>query len=301
LSLPGLPANYRDRPAIEGDLEAVTAFVAAYEQVVLGEVLIETEDVASDWRRPSFDLSADCVLVFEGDSLLGHAEVFLPDRRAEVNVHPARRGMGLGTWLLGWTERRSREAGAPHVRQTVSDDDAGGAALLGARGYAAEHTAWILEIAVPERPSVDTPDGIVIRDFEPGVDDRAVHRVVEDAFGEWPDREPMAFDDWSARVIRRAGFEPWMLPVAVARGEIVGAANLILSSDSGWVQYLATKATHRHRGIARSLLRHAFGLCHDRGLRTCGLSTDSRTGALGLYEKIGMRVTRSFTTYAKEL
>jgi mycothiol synthase len=301
VSEPGLPEAYRDRPATKDDLEAVTGLVAAYERDVLREVLIETEDVAADWRRPSFDLSGDCVLVFEGSSLVGHGELFVPDRRAEVNVHPAHRGVGLGTWLLGWTERRSLEAGAPYVRQTVSDEDTGGAAMLGARGYAAQHTAWILEIDVPERPTVQTPAGIVIRDFDPGSDDREVYRVVEDAFNEWPDREPTTFDDWAARVIHREGFEPWMLPVALDGDAIVGVATLIPSPDSGWVQYLATKASHRHRGIARALLQHAFGLLHDRGLRTCGLSTDSRTGALSLYERLGMRVTRSFTTYSKEL
>jgi hypothetical protein len=31
------------------------------------------------------------------------------------------------------------------------------------------------------------------------------------------------------------------------------------------------------------------------------LSTDSRTGALGLYEHVGMRIVRSYTHYAKEL
>jgi hypothetical protein len=32
-----------------------------------------------------------------------------------------------------------------------------------------------------------------------------------------------------------------------------------------------------------------------------GLSTDSRTGALTLYEKVGMTVRRSYMSYAKDL
>ena len=39
----------------------------------------------------------------------------------------------------------------------------------------------------------------------------------------------------------------------------------------------------------------------DRGDRVCGLSTDSRTGALGLYENVGMHVTRSYTNLTKAL
>jgi GNAT superfamily N-acetyltransferase len=296
-----LPEGYRERRATEADLEAVTQLVATYEEDVIGEALIDAEDVAGDWRRPSFDLSTDCVLVLAGDLLVGHGELFVPDRRAEVNVHPDHRGIGLGSWLLDWTERRSREAGDPYVRQTVSDRDVAGDALLKAGGYAPFHTAWILEIALRERPAVQTPDGIVIRDFEPGGDDREVFQVVEDAFSEWPDREPTAFDDWASRSVRRDGFEPWMLPVALDGDEIVGVANLIPYLDSGFVQYLATKASHRHRGIARALLQHAFATFYDRGRQTTGLSTDSRTGALSLYEKLGMRVTQSYTTYVKDL
>lgn len=301
VSEPELPESYRKRSATEDDLEAVTALVAAYEEDIHGEALIDAEDVAGDWRRPSFDLSTDCVLVFADDLLVGHGELFPPDRRSEVNVHPGHRGIGLGSWLLDWTERRSRETGAPYVRQIVSVEDVPGCRLLTARGYAPMHTAWILEIAVPERPEVQAPTGIVIRDLAPGLDDREVFQVVEDAFGEWPDREATTFGDWASRSLQREGFEPWMLPVVLDGDEIVGVANLIPYPDSGWVQYLATKASHRHRGIARALLQHAFAEFHGRGYRTCGLSTDSRTGALGLYEKLGMRVTRSFTTYSKDL
>ena len=39
------------------------------------------------------------------------------------------------------------------------------------------------------------------------------------------------------------------------------------------------------------VLVDAFRESRAHGAMTCGLSTDSRTGALGLYEKVGMTVT----------
>jgi len=72
-------------------------------------------------------------------------------------------------------------------------------------------------------------------------------------------------------------------------------------AGEGWISQLATKATHRHRGIALALLRTAFGWFHERGRTVAGVSTDSRTGALGLYEKVGMRVVRQYTRYTKPL
>ena len=71
--------------------------------------------------------------------------------------------------------------------------------------------------------------------------------------------------------------------------------------EEGWIEQLATKATHRRRGIAQALLRTAFGGFYERGRRMAGVSTDSRTGALGLYEKVGMRVVRQYTRYRKRL
>ena len=49
------------------------------------------------------------------------------------------------------------------------------------------------------------------------------------------------------------------------------------------------------------MLRTAFGWFFERGRRVAGVSTDSRTGALGLYEKVGMRVVRQYTRYTKRL
>jgi mycothiol synthase len=127
--------------------------------------------------------------------------------------------------------------------------------------------------------------------------------VIEDAFNEWPDREPTEFASWSAHVIAHAAFAPGLSRLAFDGDELVGAA---LSSDyegqeEGWVQQLATKGTHRHRGIARALLQSVFAAYHATGRRLVGLSTNARTGALTLYERIGMQVRRSYTAWAKEL
>jgi hypothetical protein len=45
------------------------------------------------------------------------------------------------------------------------------------------------------------------------------------------------------------------------------------------------------------LLQEAFQRSYDRGNTKSGLATDSRTGALSLYEKIGMVVRMSFTRF----
>ena len=54
-------------------------------------------------------------------------------------------------------------------------------------------------------------------------------------------------------------------------------------------------------GIAQALLADAFAVARAHGANRSGLSTDSRTGALGLYEKVGMRVTSTWVMRGVEL
>lgn len=153
-----------------------------------------------------------------------------------------------------------------------------------------------------QRPSFDlarwaqdraaaSPPGYAIREMRAG-DERAAYQLIEDAFNECPDRQPKTFDDWAAGVVLRPGFEPWQLRlVCDAADTPVGASFLILSGDCGYVDTLAVRADQRGRGLARALLVDSFDVARLRGAQRSELSTDSRTGALGVYLRAGMEAT----------
>lgn len=301
--LVNLPSGFTARPVTRDDLDAVLALVRTCEAHDAGQAEVDREDLEADWNRPVMNLRTMTIAVFEGDVMVAEAEVVR--NRGEVSVHPAHRGRGIGTALIPWVEAVARTQGS-HCRQIVPDRATDAAAFLTAHGYEDAFTSWILAIPLDEGLAPPhLPQGIAFRNYRPGADDAEIHRLVEDAFGEWDAREPQAFEDWAALTIRRRSFEPWHMILAAdeATGEPVGTAYLIdyEGVDAGWIQQLATKATHRHRGIARALLHRAFGLYRDRGRTSAELQTDSRTGALGLYEKVGMRVTSSYANYIKEL
>jgi len=104
-------------------------------------------------------------------------------------------------------------------------------------------------------------------------------------------------------VLGHASFAPTLSRLAFEGDELVGAAltDDYQGQDEGWVQQVATKATHRRRGIARALLQSVFTAYHATGRRLVGLSTSSHMGALVPYERIGMRVRRTYTAWAKDL
>ena len=161
--------------------------------------------------------------MFEGPRLVAEGLVF-NGRYANCTVHPELEGRGLGTALLHWTQEVARAQGGSTVGGTVPDENAPARALFLANGYEPIWDSWILEIAHGEEPAEPRlPPGYEIRPCADG-EGEAVHRVIEDAFSEWESRPPTPFEDWRAWALERPGFEPWMLPVVVGDGQIVGAA-----------------------------------------------------------------------------
>jgi len=209
---------------------------------------------------------------------------------------------GIGSALRAWTEARARELGFPDVGESKTDADVAAKALFLSNGYEPTYTSWMIRKPLdgpPARP--DPPPGIEIRSYEDR-DARTAHRVIDAAFCEWPGRNPDPFESW-ANVLRHPAFAPELSPLAFEGGELVG---VLIGYDypeagEGWIQQLATEANHRHRGIATALLGTAFTSFRERGRTRAGVSTDSRTGALDLYERVGMRVERSYTRYTKRL
>jgi GNAT superfamily N-acetyltransferase len=126
--------------------------------------------------------------------------------------------------------------------------------------------------------------------------------VIEDAFLEWSVRDRQGFEDFSAQVLYRPGFEPWNLRVVTdVSDQVVGAALILIAQATGFVEKLAVRKDLRGLGLGQALLADAFRQARAHGASRSELSTDSRTGALGLYEKMGMEVTSVWVNRAIDL
>jgi GNAT superfamily N-acetyltransferase len=297
-----LPPGLTARPFTLDDLDAAFAVYSAAELEDSGHLALEPEDIAGDWARPSFDLATDSIGVFDGDRLVGAAEVTTGGRRAEGAVLPGERGRGIGSWLAAWTEERATALGSSRVGQ-VAPDDSLPQRLLRARGYTLGHTSWVLELPegreVPQRP---LPAGYTLATGDTAAREDAAYVVIQDAFDEWEGRVRSTFEDWAATTVRRPGAQPWQLRVVEHDGVVVGASFTILDSQGvGYVHQLAVERTHRGKGLAQALLADAFGRARERGATRSELSTDSRTGALDLYLRVGMEVSQVWTHLVTQL
>lgn len=293
-----LPSGLTARALDPADARAVFEVMADQETHDVGSVEIEEADIIGDWKRPSFDVTASTLGVFDGDLMVAYAEHTGHDR-CDAAVRPAYRGRGIGTALARWIQELASSRGVTVVGMPVPQGSAGDR-LLAALGYHVRWESWVLQL--PEQAEIAAqplPDGHAIRAAESEADQRQAWTVVEDAFLEWSARDRQSFEDYRATTVDRPGFEPWMMRLLVdGAGETVGACNVQLAPETGYISQLAVRRDRRGQGLARALLADAFGLAREHGAARCELSTDSRTGALGLYERVGMVVTSTWVNRA---
>lgn len=296
-----LPPGLASRPATVADAKAIYELAAECEVTDDGMAEVDEDDIRISFDRHGFDPARDTMLVFDGQVLAGWAQLYR--KRAEAEVRKTHLDRGIGSELLRWIELRAREIGEDRVGQTKTDANAGARDLFLSNGYEPTGLSWVLRTRLDQQAALpDPPPGISIRRYKED-DAPQVHRLIDDAFSEWPGRDPEPFQVWADTTLAHPGMSPELSPLAFDGEELVGAVISVdlPHFDEGWIDQVATRASHRNRGIAKALLRTAFAGFRERGRKGAGLSTDSLTGALALYEKVGMRVVRQYTRYSKQL
>jgi GNAT superfamily N-acetyltransferase len=287
-----------ERAAAAADAEAIYRLIAAVEIGWHGQAEVVPDQVAADLRRPELDLARDTLLLHTpaGD-LAGWAWLHL-GKRAQIDVHPSYRGQGIGTRLLDWAERRARAVDSGWFAQAVDDADTAGTELLKSRGADVLATNWLLERPITAAEPGEPPAGIRLAAYDPARS-HDVHELIEGAFSAFqPRRKP--YDEWVALTVERGTFLPEASTLAYDGDELVGAV-IALDGDEGYVEQLAVRADHRTKGIARAMLDRTCAEFLRTGRTMCILWTHSGTGALAMYERLGMRVRRSTTVYRIKL
>ena len=308
-----LPDSYEIRPPTFDDVEGVAEVMLADDLADIGESDVDADFVRDQWSAPGVDLSEDAWVITDPNrTIVAHANLS-PDGEGKVKswgvVHPEHRARGLGAALLDRlearaTERLRRRASAVlHIGLT--DTDTGAASLVRARGFEHVRTFRHLQIDLGGSPldPGEPPAGIEIRGIEPERDLRRVHAILVEAFSqEWGYRV-IPFDEWVGLEVETPSYDPSLWLLATDGNEAVGALSGVARGDRGWVDELGVRAPWRGRGIASALLRRAFATFASRGLARVILNVDSEnsTGALRLYERVGMRTLRAWDVYEKRV
>jgi len=307
-----LPKGYTMREPAREDAEAVTALISACQIADTGASDMSVEEMLDDWH--TLDLAEEAVIVTAPDGqIAAYADVF---NRSFVivsvygYVHPDYRGVGIGSYLVAWEERWTRdrmpqaqENARVVVQHYINSANEGARRLLEGSGYTPVRGIYVMEAELDEAsPLPHWPADISLRTFVPGKDERVVYEAVEDAFRDLWGRPRNPFERF-VRETEKESFDPSLWFLAVEGGEIAGIILCKTLAGEGWVDVVGVRRPWRNRGLGLALLRHAFTEYHRRGTHRVSLSVDAEsvTGAPRLYGRAGMRVRESYIIHLKEL
>ncbi|HEX9123724.1 MAG TPA: GNAT family N-acetyltransferase [Actinomycetota bacterium] len=306
------PPGYAVRGAMRDDLDGVRALLDAYDTWDVGRPDTAIEHVVDDWESPSLDMERDTFVVMSADGsmaaygLSAHVPAD-PGVDGWGIVHPEHRARGVGSFLVDLVVGRAVEMAAerepPRVlRYFVSANDTAASSLLDRRRFEPVRRMLHLERALGVETAPSPPPGVTIRRFR-DADGRAVHAALEEAFAEHWGIAPTAFETWQAEVLDRPSFRPELVLLAEADGELVGVLIEKDTQDAGWIDELGVRPRWRGMGIAAALMQQALADLAGRGHVQARLNVDAGndSGALQLYERVGMRVRRTWLVYEKPL
>jgi ribosomal protein S18 acetylase RimI-like enzyme len=282
------------RPPIVDDADAIAALYA-------GSRALDAREVRTWFANPSFDPSNDFRVVVRGGTVLGYADVQAETDRLSVDFMTA--DAGAGRELLDWAEERARAYGIELLRAWAWPDADVLPVLLRERGFSPFRKSLELQVPLDDAvPDPVWPNGVSVGTVHDG-EERDVHALVEEAFADLSDFRPTPYEDWAFSWNDRKRLDLWFAARADA-GELVGIALCEPQrADLGWIETLAVRRSWRHRGLGKALLLHSFGELARGGRTTAALSVDSEnaTGAVRLYESVGMRPVSERVLHEKRL
>ena len=290
----------RWRGALSGaDIADVQALVAAATQVDGTAPL--SEHVLLHLRHGG-DTDAVHLLAREGDELVAFAHLDLTDPVAggagELVVHPEHRRAGLGSRIVQeLLDRAGRsEVAAGRLRLWAHGEHPGALALATTLGFTQARVLWQMRrslLAPLAEPHL--PEGVHLRPFVVGADEREFLRVNNAAFDWHPEQ-----GGWDLDQVKLREAEPWFDPkgflLAVdADDRLLGFHWTKVHGDGGhshepigevYVLGVDPSARGMHLGAALTLagLRHL----RDRGLRQVMLYVEAdNDAAVRVYRDLG--------------
>ncbi|MCR3748406.1 GNAT family N-acetyltransferase [Lentzea californiensis] len=309
------------RPLTTADIPAVAALYNAAEAVDDTGELLSEEDFAQSFGES--DLPGGSLAVLASGQLAAYGLIALRDNpvgthrvRLDGMVHPEYRRAGIGLQLLPRLTALARDlhvARHPDLPLTVctmvESRSEGHVALVEKLGFGANRHFYELEVALGETLAhAPIPAGYEIVPFSAARDEE-VRLVCNAAFAQHWGSVERSPEEWAASFTDSKRFVPESSFLALSQGAVAGFVLArhypVVEEMTGvrelWIGDVGTLEEHRGRGVASALLSHTLAQGRAQGYQRAGLSVDSAnsTRALGVYERAGFEVTRTWIDYGR--
>jgi ribosomal protein S18 acetylase RimI-like enzyme len=287
------------RPFVEEDAPAVAALFSADEERFYG--------------RPGRVTGADILLfgqygkeawVWEEDGrIVASTQFGVHGDAANIRGVVGAKGRGLGTEIVERGEAFARAEGVKKIHTGAAEPDAAARELFESRGYREVRRFYEMAIELTEEPSAPVlPEGLVVDELREG-EYEAFYEALNEAFAEHWEWHPQPLEEWLERrqgQHRDADGPIWFV---VRDGEELAAVtrNDLSVAGGGYVGAIGVRPWWRGKGLGKALLQRTFAEFWRRGTTRVTLDVDSQnaTGAVALYERVGMHVEACGVAFEK--
>jgi mycothiol synthase len=277
------------------DAPAIAELLNAHSEALFGEPALTAAQVR-DW----FALPEIWMRLAEGDGpLVGYVDV--SEEAGRWNIDLRALDVDAARILLDASCEHAGTDGV--VRGYAPSEDTVAAAAYRGAGFEVIRHSFQMRIELDAWPSEPVfPEGIEVRPMRDGEEER-IHAAHMSAFADHWEFHEQTFEQWRIWHRDRESFDAELWFLALERDEIAGfalcAPALSGEPDFGWVELLGVRPPWRRRGLGEALLQHSFRELYTRGFTRIGLGVDadSTTGAVRLYERVGMHQVRRTDTW----
>jgi mycothiol synthase len=239
------------------------------------------------------------LLVRSEGQLVGYAHLDVTDQvagsSAELAVLPSARGQGIGRALV---EELLRQSPDGRLRLWAHGHHVAAEKLAFSLGFERVRSLWQMRRPLADAlPEVQLPEGITVRTFVVGQDEKAWTELNNRAFAAHPDQ-----GGWGLEEVEVREGEPWFDPSGfflAFRGEdLVGSHWTKVHGGSshgdhdhdalGEVYVVGVDPAEQGRGLGPALTLLGLHHLQDRGLHEVLLYVDeANTNAIRVYERLG--------------
>ena len=317
--VPGMPVGYTVHRQSLDDTEAILAVVHADDIAILGYPDFASSDVVDVYHGTHTDPERDTWVVRDGSGTVCGWAFIASNYGGSEDDFDVYSTPGTDTGLRpALVDAIVARVGERAVDRGLSELLATGWAIVGDEAWAGvlvDHGFRVnrrfsrmrIEFDGP-RPFPAAPAGVTVRVFDPACerDWSDWHRILVESFSEHWGSAQMTLAAFRGRIDAEQdpNFTEWFLadldgvPVGICQ-----STGAFQEQNAGWVRNLGVLSDYRGRGIARFLLEHAFATYAARGCTWAGLGVDTQneTGALRLYESVGLHPAFQADAYQRTI
>lgn len=318
MDLPGIVQPYSARRPVPQDVQSIFELVDAGDQHLLGRPDSTVGEIRELMEMQRSPLDRDHWLIERDGRAVGWGLVMDEgsERRIDIDVYvhpdipPADRAAVRGalfTALLDRVAERAADADGGELKVVAGCivGDSEYELALAANGFVAKRRFSRMRIDLtPERPFPAAPDGVELEPFDPATDWEDWYSIYDTSFAEHWGHEQTSLADFRASIeaMDQPELDRWRFArVDGRRAGVCQPSGRYADHGGGWILNLGVLPEVRGRGVGRYLLEHALASYAAGGRSWAGLGVDTEnvTGALRLYEAVGMSPTLQIDAYER--